>query len=375
MNLTIAKRDLLHLAARMVGVAEKKSTMPVLASVLVRAEGTSIGLAATDLYVALEGATGATITTPGSVAVGAKDFVERVKTLPEGPITLTEKDGGLLIKGSGARKFTLRAMSGADFPPLPRPEAGAARIVLDVAVLASLISHTVFSISTDETRAHLSSALLEWGDGIVRMVSTDGHRLSKAERKVDVSGASSVLLPLKAIQELRRIVDDAYAAQGEATSSLTLIQSGSHAFFRGPSLTFGVKLVEAQFPPYSQVIPAKSAHMLRAPRAALLEAIKAVAIAADGKTGAVKLAVSKGLLRLFSASADTGEGTDELPIEYAGPALASGFAARYLCDVLGALSSDEVSIAFEGELDPIVIKPCNPPEGSDYTAVVMPMRI
>jgi DNA polymerase III subunit beta len=187
MELTVAKKDLLRLVARMQGVAERKSTMPVLSNVLVAVDGPdSIRLAATDLYLSLSGKVPAHINKGGSVAVPAKDLFERVKMMPDGPIHISTNDtAATTLKAQGsARRYTLRGMPGDDFPPLPAPAEGSPNLSLDVSVLQELIAKTYFSISGDETRAHLNSAKFEWDGDLVRMVSTDGHRLSKMEVKV-----------------------------------------------------------------------------------------------------------------------------------------------------------------------------------------------
>lgn len=383
MELTVAKRDLLKIVARMQGVAERKSTMPVLANVLLAAEGKNgLRLAATDLYLALIGRINADISKPGSVAVSAKDLFERVKMMPDGPVIIATQDNATTtIKASGSsRRYTLRGMPGDDFPPLPQPAEGSPTLALGVDVLAELIAKTHYSISTDETRAHLNSALFEWDGEVVRMVTTDGHRLSKVDVKVSGRQASAtMLIPLKAIQELRRLCDEMLAESGsdEKKPELNITQSGASAFFQGGGTTFSVKLVDAQFPPYSQVIPQPTDKVVRAPRAALADALKAVAVAASERTGGVKLSLSTGAMRITSESPESGDGFDEIPVEYSGPNMSIGFNAKYFLDVLAAVTDDEVAISVSGELDPAVLRPAGATTTSDrqFLSVVMPMRI
>ncbi|MBX3258977.1 MAG: DNA polymerase III subunit beta [Labilithrix sp.] len=388
MELTVAKKDLLKIVTRMQGVAERKSTMPVLANVLLAADGNNaLRLAATDLYLSLMGRIPAEITKPGSVAVSAKDLFERVKMMPDGPVVISSQDNATTtIKASGtARRYTLRGMPGDDFPPLPQPAEGSPTLALDVDVLSELIAKTHFSISTDETRAHLNSALFEWDGDVVRMVTTDGHRLSKVDVKVSGRQASAtMLIPLKAIQELRRLCDEmlsdggAVAADGERKKpELLITQSGASAFFQGAGTTFSVKLVDAQFPPYSQVIPQASEKVVRAPRSALADALKAVSVAASERTGGVKLSLSKGSMRITSESPESGDGFDEIPVEFAGPNMSIGFNAKYFLDVLAAISDEEVAIGLSGELDPAVLRPAGATTSSErqFLSVVMPMRI
>jgi DNA polymerase-3 subunit beta len=382
MELTVAKKDLLKLVARMQGVAERKSTMPVLSNVLLAVDGPSaLRAAATDLYLALVGRITVDVSKGGSVAVPAKDLLERLRMMPDGPIHISTQDNAsTTIKATGsARRYTLRGMPGEDFPPIPGPSEGSPSLAIDVDVLQELVAKTHFSISTDETRAHLNSALFEWDGDVVRMVTTDGHRLSKMEVKVSGRQASAtMLIPLKAIQELRRLCDDMGAEAkdgGKDPSSkpqLQITQSGASAFFQGGGMTFAVRLVDAQFPPYGQVIPQQSEKIVRVPRAPLSDALRAVSVAASERTGGVKLALSKGTLRITTESPESGEGFDEVPIEYAGPDMTIGFNARYFLDVLSALDEDDVELGFGGELDPAVVKPVGQRQ---FLAVVMPMRI
>jgi DNA polymerase-3 subunit beta len=382
MELTVPKKDLLKLVSRMQGVAERKSTMPVLSNVLLAVDGPSaLRIAATDLYLALVGRVTVDVSKGGSVAVSAKDLLERVRMMPEGPIHLASQDNATTtIKAAGsARRYTLRGMPGDDFPPLPAPSEGSPSLALDVDVLQELLAKTHFSISTDETRAHLNSALFEWDGDLVRMVTTDGHRLSKMEVRVAGRQASAtMLIPLKAIQELRRLSDDMVAEAKESAKDgspkpqLQITQSGSSAFFQGGAMSFAVRLVDAQFPPYAQVIPQQSEKLVRVPRAPFADALRAVSVAASERTGGVKLALAKSTMRITTESPESGEGFDEVPIEYSGPNMTIGFNARYFLDVLGALDEDEIQLGLGGELDPAVVKPVGQRQ---FLAVVMPMRI
>src|SRR5271166_3379912 len=308
MELTVAKKDLLKLVTRMQGVAERKSTMPVLSNVLLSVDGPStLRIAATDLYLALIGRVTVDVSKGGSVAVPAKDLAERIRMMPDGPLHVAaQENASTVIKAVGsARRYTLRGMPGDDFPPLPAPAEGSPSLALDVGVLQELIDKTHFSISTDETRAHLNSALFEWDGDVVRMVTTDGHRLSKMEVKVSGRQASAtMLIPLKAIQELRRLCDEILADAKEAPkdapakTGLQITQSGSSAFFQGGGMSFAVRLVDAQFPPYAQVIPQQSEKLVRIPRGPFAEALRAVSVAASERTGGVRLTLTGRTMRI-----------------------------------------------------------------------------
>jgi len=380
MQVAVMKKDLLRVVARCQGVADKKSTMPVLGNVLIEVDGPdTVKLAATDLNLAVSGRIGAEVAKGGSIAVGARDIFERVKMMPEGQLTIVTNDGGsaTIRASSSARRYTLHGIPGEEFPAIPQPDANAPMLSLPIESLALLIARTHFSISTDDTRLHLASALFEWEGNRLRMVTTDGHRLSKMElTAAGKSANASMLIPLKGIQELRRLCDEARSEPksdgAEAPQELTLIQSGPNAFFKLPGLQFSVKLVDAQFPPYAQVIPPSAERTIVAPRLALADALRAVSIAASDRTGGVKLTLTRGTMRFSSESPDSGEGFDEVPVEYEGGEMTLGFNARYFLDVLSSLDEEKVVIGVGGELDPVVIRS----QATDnYLAVVMPMRI
>jgi DNA polymerase-3 subunit beta len=382
MHVVVSKNDLLRTLARCQGVADKKSTMPVLGNVLLEVSGPDkLRLAATDLYLAVSGYVPAQVDKGGSIAVGARDLFERVKLMPEGQLAIATAGSATTIRSlTSARRFTLNGIPGDEFPNLPQPDENTTALALDVDAIAALITRTHFSISTDETRLHLNSALFEWDGDRVRMVTTDGHRLSKAEVLLKGKQASAtMLIPLKGVLELKRLCEEAKSESGRAdaadATSLQMIQSGPNAFFRLAGFQFSVKLVDAQFPPYQQVIPETSERAIRAPRLALSDALRAVSIAASDRTGGVKLTLGGGRMRFESESPESGAGFDEVPAEYDGPEVTIGFNARYFLDVLSAIDDDDVILGISGELDPAVIKPGTESVSSSYLAVVMPMRI
>jgi DNA polymerase-3 subunit beta len=380
MDLLIAKKELLRLCARCQGVADKKATMPALSNVLLSAAGNTLTASATDMFLSVTDRASAEVATPGAVGVPARELFDRVAAMPDGPLHFaTTTAGQATIKAAvSPRRFTLRCIPASEFPDLPAPDAAAPSLVMPIEMLSRLIGRTKFSISTDETRPHVNSALFEWSGDRIRMVTTDGHRLSKAEVTIaGASGSATMLIPLKAITELKRLADDARGEQpgAKADDTVKISQTGPHLFFEIGGTRFGVKLVDAQFPPYQQVIPKLSNRTLRASRKALLDALSAVRIAASDRTSGVKLTTGQNVLRITSESPDTGNGFDELPVEFTGSELTIGFNANYFIDVLNAIGDDEVTLNLSGELDPAVIRPASDDENDSYLAVVMPMKI
>jgi len=383
MDVTVAKKTFLRFVARAQAIADKKSTMPVLSNVLLEATADGqLTVRATDLYLSVRGSFAAEVKSPGSVAVPARELLDRVKAMPDGPLHVTTEGNTTVLKAPGsARRYTLRSIPGLEFPTLPQPAENAAGLTLPGDVWTTLITRTQFSISPDDTRPNLNSALFECQQGTVRMVTTDGHRLSKMELTIEEKDANvTLLLPLKAVTELRRLAEE---IKSEATkenasapvTSVTLISSGTNAFFQVGDALFSVKLVDAQFPSYQQVIPEKLDQTARLSRSVFADALRAVSLASNDRTGGVRLTFTSGVVRITS-EAESGDGLDEIPIDYAGSDVTIGFNAKYFLDVLGALDGEEeVLLNFSGELDPAVIQLAR--EGTDqtYVAVIMPMRI
>ncbi len=381
MELTIQQRDFLRGLARTHGVADRKSSMPILSNVLLSAEAPErLRLSATDLYLGVTALAPASIQRGGSVAVAARTLFDIVKALPEGEITLRVGENQAVMLEQGKIKYKVPGLLGDDFPPLPNPgEVDFA--TLDAALVGELIGLTSYSMLSDDTRPHLAGALFE-GDGkLVRMVTTDGHRLSKAEAKLDGELLNfSMLVPHKGVAELKRVIEDAKAEAKALSKSGEEVQAkvavgvaAGNAFFRHGDLQLSVKLAEEQFPPYDKVIPQQHSKTIIAGRDKLIATLKRISLVASDKSGGVQLHIEPGVLRIVSQNPDVGEGTEELDVDYAGDNISIGFNARYLLDALNALSHDEVALELSGELDPGVLRPVG--EGTSFVGVIMPMRI
>lgn len=349
------------------GVADRKSTMPILANVLLRSDGKDrVVLAATDLNVTVTSELSARVEREGGLTLGAKHLHEIVKSLPGEELSLKRGENQYAEIKAGKVEYRMVGMADRDFPKLPNHRE-VKYATIDVATFRDLIAKTFFSISTDETRYHLNGVLFESDGQKARMVSTDGHRLSKVERPL-VGGPEltpGVIIPRKGLLEIRRALEG-------AVGELEIGFQQGHAFLRLGRTAISVKLIEAQFPPYEQVIPKDHDKNIALNRLAFLEALKRVSIMSSDKTWGVKLSVEKGTLRITSDNPDLGEGREELDADYDGPALTVGFNARYFMDVLGEIETQKVVLELGNELDPGVVRPV---EGGDYLGVIMPMRI
>ena len=211
---------------------------------------------------------------------------------------------------------------------------------------------------------------METDGKILRMVTTDGHRLTKAEHTVSDLGKLEMLVPNKGINELRRLIDD---IKSDKKKTIGVTTAGGNAFFKTDDVLLSVKLADEKFPPWTKVIPKDHSRRVVLSRAAFADALKRISLVASDKSGGVRLSIEPGVLKLTSENPDVGEGAEEIDVDFAGEAVQIGFNARYIQDVIGALTSDEVCLELKGDLDPGVIKPVG--DGVDFVGVIMPMRI
>jgi DNA polymerase-3 subunit beta len=378
MEFVISKKSFLRGLARTHGVADRKSSMPILSNILLSTDSTaSLRFAATDLYLGVSATAPAEVKKGGSIAISARNLFEIVKNLPEGDVHWTVGPNHAAEIRAGKVRFRIPGMPGDDFPPLPSP-GSSDFFSLDADILGDLITKTQYSMSTDDTRPHLAGALFEGEGKIVRMVTTDGHRLSKIDHKLDESApmlSFSMLIPNKGIAELKRLIDDAKAeakANKEERAQIAVATAGGSAFFKREGITLSVKLADEQFPPYGRVIPQQQEKRVIMRRSALVDALKRMSLVSSDTSGGVRFMVSAGSLRIVSENPDIGEGSEELDVDYAGEAITIGFNAKYILEVLGSLTDDEVALELAGELDPGVIRPVG---DTLFVGVVMPMRI
>jgi DNA polymerase-3 subunit beta len=368
MEFRIAAEELKKALYRAQGIVERKTTMPILANVLVNASKTGLQVTAFDLDVGLVSEHPAEVLKPGAVTVSAKYLFDIVQNVPEPQVTLKKLPNHYVEIASGAAHFKIVGMAPEEYPKLPKEE-NAPLVKVSGAGMLEMIRKTSFAISNDETRYILNGVFFEPREGgKVRMVATDGHRLAFIERELegDFKLRSGVIIPRKGLFELKRILDEAPDAECQ------LGFAENSALFRKPGLTMVMRLIDGQFPEYQRVIPQEGERVLTINRARFLEALKRISLLSADKSNAVKIALSENLLRVTSNNPDLGEAQDEIEVPYRGAEITIGFNARYLMDVLMVLDSEEVAFELGDEHSPGVLRL---PGDRAYTAVVMPMRV
>ena len=379
MELVVRKTDLLRELQLFQGIVERKNTIPILANVLLEANGTEVKLLATDLEVGLRSTCPATVSKSGSLTLPAKKLYEIVKALPETDVRIEEDKGGVKV---AADRFDSRmqTLPREDFPTLPEA-TGAVSATLPRDVLRQMVSKTQFAITGEDTRYFLNGALFLLRPDSMGLVSTDGHRLAhitvprdgaKAKAKAAKDEAKSddevrVILPRKTLLELGRLLT-------EGEGDIQYERGENHLFFRISERMLISRMIDGQFPAFERVIPKNNDKHVEFDRDRLTSAVKRVALLSNERSRAVKVLIDKGKVEIASSSPEFGEAKELLMVDYAGAPVTICFNAQYVLDFLAVVETDTVSLDFKDEMSQAVLKPVGA-EGYDYTYVIMPMRI
>jgi len=367
MKLSIERDELLRGLGRVQAIVERRGTMPILANVLIEARDDGLTLAATDLEVAVVARHTAKVKTPGSVTLGAKKLYEIARELEHPEVTLSADDARVTVT-CGPAKFNLLSTSPEEYPSVPGVE-NATFASLDTALLAELIDHTLYAASTDETRYNLNGVFVESADGKkIRFVATDGYRISQIERSVPNEVpflGKGIIVPRKGVSEIRKLCE-------EADGALELGVGDGFLLVRRPDLLLTTRLIDGEYPNYRQIFPKSHRVRVLIERERLLHAVRRISLMAQERSRGFRFVLADGQLDLSASNPDLGEARELLPVEYQGERFETAFNARYLLDVLGAMTSKEVAIELTEERTPAQIRPA---DDADESAVIMPMLL
>jgi DNA polymerase III subunit beta len=371
MKLKIKKDEILKGLQRIQGVVDKKNTMPILSNMLLVADGKGIEIIATDLEIGLRGRYAADVEKPGAVTVSAKKMFEIVRELPEEDIQIRVEEGNWVKIMSGHSQFKLVGLPKEEYPSMP-DVAEEGMITMDGETLRDMIKKTLYAAGENDARYVLNGLFVhltpEKGALKVRMVGTDGHRLSMIDRIVEAKHKEeSVIVPKKAMIEIRRLLEEDSSQEG-----FQIGFSKNHALFKRDGLVMVSKLIDGNYPNYQQVLPTQNTKKVSVSKDVFTHAVKRVSILSKEKTNAVKLQLEKNTLLLSTNNPEVGEANEELSIDYKGENLSIGFNSRYLMDVLMAMDATTITLELNDSLSPCLVKE----EGNDeYKCVVMPMRV
>jgi DNA polymerase III subunit beta len=370
MELTLRRGDFLNELTLMQGVVERKNTIPILSNILLKASDGHLDFTSTDLDLTLLSRAKATVSRPGSVTVPARKLFDLIRNLPEADVALKLLDNHYLGVTCERSTFRLVAQPAEDFPTVPRVE-GKGHVSFPLNLWKRLTRKVLYAVSAEETRFQLMGALLKDKGKEFELVATDGHRLALVDfPKGEVKGSlPGVLIPKKALAEILKM-------DGGDGENLEIRHSENHLLFTVGSRQLIARLLDVNFPDYEKILSKENDRVAVVPRGACQGAIRRVALFSSERSRGVKLAFEKNLLTVASASAELGEGTETLDIQFSGEPVSIGLNAQYLLDFLEEAETENVHLELKDENTQCVCKPEGSIESaSRYLYVVMPMRL
>jgi DNA polymerase-3 subunit beta len=373
MELTVAKADLQKELQLCQGVVEKRSTIPILSNVLLKAADGRLQIAATDLDVTILSSCPATITTPGGVTIEAKRLFDIVRSLPDDDVHITMQENNSLLVESGTAKFRLLGLPAEDYPTLPTVNA-AETFTIPLEELKTMVGKVIFAITHEETRFQLNGALLKVQPQKMEMVATDGHRMAlitfpqgggSGKKRTDLT----ILIPRKALHEILRL-------EAGEDGNVRFGTSENHLFFEAGERRLLARMIDVNFPNYMEVISRDNDRKVMVDRERLLSTIRRISLVANERTRAVRFDFSPGKLTVSSTNPELGDARETVPIDYAGNPFFVGLNAAYVTDFLSAVDTPSVALDLKDENSQCIGRPsANEELPYDYLYVVMPMRL
>lgn len=369
MDVTLNRSTLLDELQLIQGIVERRTTIPILANVLLTAEGDGLRLAATDLDVTVYSRCAAVVRAEGKATINSRMLFDLVRSLPADTVEIRCRDNRVEVK-SGTFESQLASLDPADFPTLPETPTGQG-LSMPLPLLHALIDRTVFAVSAEEGHFQYNAALLAVGAKHVEMVATDGHRLAyvKAAQGGHSGAIEQQLLPRKVLHLLRRLgpVDDTplFVGRGE-----------NHLAFRLGDRVLLSRLLEARFPQYERVLVRDNPHRVVVQRGDLSASLRRVALLTSERTHGVQLQFVTDSITLASVGFDLGQANETVPCSYAGEPLKVLVNAQYVLDFLAAVESQEIEIRLRDSDGPVVLMPAAAEAPiSECLYVIMPIRL
>ena len=364
MKLTATREELLAPLQSVIGVVERRQTMPVLANVLLSAREGRLAITGTDLEVELVAAMKVTVDQPGDITVPGRKLLDIFRALPEGVSVTLSTEGERVVVRAGRSRFTLSSLPASEFPVVE--EINAQQVLsLPQGEFRRLIDKTHFSMAQQDVRYYLNGLLLETQDSQLRAVATDGHRLALCEMTLsEPAKPGQVIVPRKGVLELQRIL----GSEGQVELAI----GTNHVRAQIGDIRFTSKLIDGRFPEYSRVIPAAPSASIRADRDVLRQALQRTAILSNEKYRGIRVTVKKNLITVQAHNPEQEEAEEEIEVVYDGGDLEVGFNVNYLLDALAAIDGQEVELGLTDSNSSCLIRS---PGSAAARYVVMPMRL
>lgn len=366
MRFTITREKLQEGLAAVTPAVPGKTTLPVLANLLVQTTDKGIRISGTDLDIAVSTEVTADVEAVGAITIPARKLSEIARELPPAPVKISATGDQRITLECGRSKFKLLGLPKSEFPSFPAVQFDKA-VRIPSGDLQRLIQHTAFAASTEESRPILNGVLWELRSDAMRMVATNGHRLAKMEVPVSGGQKADLIIPPKALDQIRRL----FAAEEE----LEVAQGENHLGFRSPFTSVFTRLIEGPYPGYEQVIPKDNDKHAILDKAAFTSTLRRMSVVASDQTHRIRLSFNAGMLKFAVSTPDLGEAQDELPIRYDGDPLDIGFNAAYLLEILRQMPTDEVRMTFRAPERASTVEPEGWTDPAKYLCLLMPLRL
>ena len=366
MKFSIQREAILQPLTQVVGVVERRQTLPVLANFLISAKNNQISVTGTDMEVELVAKVAADVSEPGETTVPARKLVDICRALPDGVSINFEQDGERVLLKAGRSRFTLSTLPATEFPTIEATEE-METISLEEKGLKKLLDKTAFAMANGDVRYYLNGLLFDLSSNMLRTVATDGHRLALCDlnTQLNLRQDLKLIVPRKGVLELIRMLSD----------SDSMIELGLAEKFvrlvRG-DMTFTSKLIDGRFPEYEAVIPVGAEKTLQTDRAEMIRALQRVSILSNEKYHGVKLELVDSNMKIIAHNRDQEEAVENISIEQNMEDTQLGFNVTYLLDALNALDSEMVVMAMQ---DPSSSCLVTEPDDDDTRHVVMPLKL
>ncbi|MGQ0833852.1 MAG: DNA polymerase III subunit beta [Gammaproteobacteria bacterium] len=365
MKLSAPREDILAPLQSVIGVVERRQTMPILANVLLSVRDNRLNVTGTDLEVELVASSTTSVQQPGDITVPGRKLLDIFRALPEKTNVVVSTEGDRMTVRAGRSRFVLASLPAAEFPVVEEINSQQT-LTVPQAEFRRLIDKTHFSMAQQDVRYYLNGMLLETDGKGLRAVATDGHRLALCETQLETKARTTqqVIVPRKGVLELQRILGD--------SGNIELAIGTNHVRAQIGDIRFTSKLIDGRFPEYARVIPASPTKLVEADRDALRQALQRTAILSNEKYRGVRLNLRSDLLTIQAHNPEQEEAEDQVEVGYKGDEVEIGFNVNYLLDALGAIDNEMVEIGLTDSNSSCLIRA---PGSTGAKYVVMPMRL
>ncbi len=366
MRFTTSRDSLFKALQAVVGVVEKRQTMPILSNLLLKVSNGELEMTATDLELELINRLPVEESQDGAAAVPARKLFDICRGLPEGSNISFELNEQRATLRSGRSRFVLATMSPDEYPLLEGVNEGQ-QFEVPRDGLRKIMDRTHFAMAHQDVRYYLNGLLIEVKNSCLRAVATDGHRLALSELELDTAASEilQIIVPRKAITELQRLMD-------EGDEQLKLFITSNHLRVQLGAIRFTTKLIDGRFPDYERVIPEEGDKLLQVDRETVRQALIRTAILSNEKFRGVRITLAEARLRLQAQNPDHEEAEEDLEVDYSGSPIEIGFNVNYLLDALGAMEGEQFTLELSSPDSSGLIR--DPADGGSRY-VVMPMRL